>query len=129
MSEGKRPQGAGRLEQPMGILLRTGVLLSAFVVAIGAVMFLLHHGIQQPHFSLFQGQPLELRSVGTIITAASHFEPLAIIQFGLIILIATPIARVLFSLLGFIVERDWMYVAVTALVLTLLLFGLFGGGS
>jgi uncharacterized membrane protein len=129
MSEGKRLRGAGRLEQPMGILLRSGVLLSAFVVAIGAVMFLLHHGIQQPHFSLFQGQPLELRSVGAIITAASHFEPLAIIQFGLILLIATPIARVLFSLLGFIVERDWMYVAVTALVLTLLLFGLFGGGS
>jgi uncharacterized membrane protein len=113
----------------MGILLRSGVLLSAFVVAIGAVMFLFHHGIQHPHFALFQGQPLELRSVGTIVVAAFHLQPLAIIQFGLLLLIATPITRVLFSLLGFMVQRDWIYIGITAVVLSLLLFGLFGGGS
>jgi uncharacterized membrane protein len=129
MTKEKDAQGAGQLEQLMGILLRSGVLLSAFVVAIGAVMFLFHHGIQHPHFALFQGQPLELRSVGTIVVAAFHLQPLAIIQFGLLLLIATPITRVLFSLLGFMVQRDWIYIGITAVVLSLLLFGLFGGGS
>jgi uncharacterized membrane protein len=129
MTKEKDAQGAGQLEQLMGILLRSGVLLSAFVVAIGAVMFLFHHGIQHPHFALFQGQPLELRSVGTIVVAAFHLQPLAIIQFGLLLLIATPITRVLFSLLSFMVQRDWMYIGITAVVLSLLLFGLFGGGS
>jgi uncharacterized membrane protein len=129
MTKEKVAQGAGQLEQLMGILLRSGVLLSAFVVAIGAVMFLFHHGIQHPHFALFQGQPLELRSVGTIVVAAFHLQPLAIIQFGLLLLIATPITRVLFSLLSFMVQRDWMYIGITAVVLSLLLFGLFGGGS
>jgi uncharacterized membrane protein len=129
MTKEKVAQGAGQLEQLMGILLRSGVLLSAFVVAIGAVMFLFHHGIQHPHFALFQGQPLELRSVGTIVVAAFHLQPLAIIQFGLLLLIATPITRVLFSLLGFMVQRDWIYIGITAVVLSLLLFGLFGGGS
>jgi uncharacterized membrane protein len=129
MTKEKVAQGAGQLEQLMGILLRSGVLLSAFVVAIGAVMFLFHHGIQHPHFALFQGQPLELRSVGTIVVAAFHLQPLAIIQFGLLLLIATPITRVLFSLLSFTVQRDWMYIGITAVVLSLLLFGLFGGGS
>jgi uncharacterized membrane protein len=125
----KESHRAGRLERVLGVLLRTGVLLSALVVAIGAVLFLLHHGMQHPHFSLFQGQPPELRSVGAIAAAAWKLDALAVIQFGLLLLIATPIARVVFSLVGFWVERDWMYVAVTAVVLALLLFGLFGGGK
>ncbi len=129
MSEPEEVERTRKLEQVLGLLLRTGVLLAAFVVAIGAVLFLVHHGMQQPHFSLFQGQPPELRSVGAIVVAAFNLDALAVIQMGLLLLIATPIARVLYSLVGFVIERDWMYIAVTAIVLALLLFGLFGGGS
>ena len=129
MADGTKVREAGRLEQLLGVLLRSGVLLSAVVVAFGAILFLVHHGMQQPHFSLFQGQPPELRTVGAIAVAAFRLDALAVIQFGLILLIATPIARVVFSLVGFTVERDWMYVGVTAVVLALLLFGLLGGGS
>ncbi len=117
------------LEQLLGTLLRSGVLLAAAVVAIGAVMFLSSHAMQQPHYTNFQGQPPELRSVGAVVANAFRLEPLGVIQFGLLLLIATPIARVLFSLIGFFVERDWVYVALTAVVLTVLLLGLFGGGS
>src|SRR5512133_3981531 len=122
-------QQAGHLERLLGVLLRSGVLLAAFVVAIGAALFLLHHGTQQPHYSLFHGQPPELRSVSAIIAGAFRLDALAVIQLGLLLLIATPIARVVFSLVGFVVQRDWMYIGVTAVVLTLLLFGLFGGGG
>ena len=129
MVESTEVDSAGKLEHVLGHLLRTGVLIAAFAVAIGAIFFLVHHGMEQPHFSLFQGQPPELRSVGAIAAAASRLDALAVIQFGLLLLIATPIARVVFSLVGFFLQRDWMYIAVTAMVLTLLLFGLFSGGS
>ncbi len=125
----QKARSEGKLERLLGVLLRTGVLLAAFVVAIGAVLFLLSHGGQQPHYSVFDGQPPELRSVVAIVTGAFKLNTLAIIQFGLLLLIATPIARVVFSLVGFAVERDWMYIGVTAIVLALLLFGLFGGGK
>jgi uncharacterized membrane protein len=42
----------------------------------------------------------------------------------LLLLIATPVARVLFSVLGFGLERDWMYVVITLLVLALLVYTL-----
>jgi uncharacterized membrane protein len=40
------------------------------------------------------------------------------------LLIATPVARVLFTVFAFAYERDWTYVAVTLIVLTLLLYSL-----
>jgi len=45
------------------------------------------------------------------------------------VLIATPIARVVFSLLAFLWQRDWTYVMVTAIVLGLLVYSLFGRHS
>jgi uncharacterized membrane protein len=51
----------------------------------------------------------------------------AIVQLGLVMLIATPIARVAFTLIAFALQRDRVYVGVTLLVLALLLFGLFFG--
>ena len=89
-------------------------------------LFLIRHGMDYPHYTAFAGQPPMLRSVGAIVAGVSHLDPLAIMQFGLLLLIATPIARVVFSLLGFAVQRDWMYVVFTTIVLSLLLFGLFG---
>jgi uncharacterized membrane protein len=42
-------------------------------------------------------------------------------------LVATPVARVLFSLVGFAIQRDRTYVAVTLIVLAVLIYGLSGG--
>jgi uncharacterized membrane protein len=51
-----------------------------------------------------------------------------LIQLGLLFLIATPIARVAFSIAGFAVERDWMYVGFTVIVLVILLYSFLGSG-
>ena len=59
-----------------------------------------------------------------IVQQATALSPLGLIQFGLLLLIATPVARVLFSVLGFALERDWLYVVVTLLVLALLIYTL-----
>ena len=59
-----------------------------------------------------------------IVHGAMELRPLELIQFGLLLLIATPVARVMFSVLGFALERDWMYVVITLLVLALLIYTL-----
>jgi uncharacterized membrane protein len=56
-----------------------------------------------------------------------HFSAAAVIQFGLLLLIATPVARVVFSAIAFAVERDKLYVAFTLTVLAILTYSLMGG--
>jgi uncharacterized membrane protein len=50
-----------------------------------------------------------------------------LIQLGLLLLIATPVARVVFTVFAFFMERDYTYVAVSLLVLGILLLGFFVG--
>jgi len=45
----------------------------------------------------------------------------------MLLLILTPVARVGFSVVAFVVERDRMYVAMTLVVLAVLLYSLLAG--
>jgi uncharacterized membrane protein len=107
-------------------LLRGGVLLSALVVFAGAIVYLIRHGAAPADYRTFQGEPAELKSVPGIIRYALSGHGRAIIQLGLLVLIATPVTRVAFSIFGFAAERDRMYVGVSAIVLLVLLYSLFG---
>ena len=60
---------------------------------------------------------------------ASSFSGRGIIQFGLLLLIATPVMRVAFTVISFMIQRDRVYVGVTLIVLAVLLFSLTGGGQ
>jgi len=115
-----------RIEIIIGTLLRTGVILSAVVVLIGAVLYLQHHGDDFPNYTTFHGEPERLKSLVAIVQGAIALEPRDIIQFGLLLLIATPVARVLFSAIAFAIERDYLYVLITVIVLGILLYSLFG---
>ncbi len=116
-----------RVELIVGNLLRAGVVTAAAVVALGAAIFLLRHGREIPHYRVFAGEPTDLRTVSGILSGILTFRGREIIQFGLLLLIATPVARVAFSVLAFALERDRLYVVVTLLVLAVLLFSLAGG--
>jgi uncharacterized membrane protein len=52
----------------------------------------------------------------------------AIIQLGILLLIATPIARVAFALLAFAIERDRLYICISLTVLAVLAWGMLRGG-
>lgn len=56
-------------------------------------------------------------------------RPRAGIQFGLLLLIATPVARVVFSIFAFAAQRDWIYVGVSMIVLSILAYSLSGAGA
>lgn len=123
-------EGAKRPEQHfdnvIALVLRTGVLLAALFVVTGGVLYLAGEHGAVPDYRVFHSEPAELRSVGGIVHEALELHGAGLIQFGLLVLIATPIARVILSIVVFLYERDWIYVAVTLLVLGLLLYSLLG---
>jgi|SRR5678816_1227491 len=105
-------------------VLRAGVLLSALIVAFGGVTFLVRHGLERPTYHVFRGEPQPFRTVTGIFETARDLSGRGLVQLGLLLLIATPIARVVFSIVGFVQQRDWLYVGVTAVVLVLLAYSL-----
>ena len=115
------------VEQLVGRVLQIGVLISALIVAIGGIMLLASHGRDVPSYASFHGEPLELSTLGGVVRGLLALDPRAIIQFGLVLLIATPVLRVALTLVAFILQQDRKYVVITAIVLTLLLYGLVFG--
>ncbi len=114
-----------RFDNLLGNLLRLGVILAASVVAAGAVLFLIHHGVERPDYHIFRGEPSDLRRVNGILADAFDARGRGLIQFGLLLLVATPIARVVFSAAIFALERDRRYVVFTLIVLAVLCYSLF----
>jgi uncharacterized membrane protein len=116
-----------RLERIIGALLQAGLTVSGLLVVIGGAVELIRHGTQAPQYRVFLGEPTNLSTVRGIVAHALAGHGRGIIQMGLLLLIATPVARVAFSAVGFLLERDWLYVVVTLLVLAVLIFSLAGG--
>src|SRR5262245_52778221 len=116
-----------RVEQRLGNLLRAGVLLAAGVVALGGAVYLVRHGAEPADLHSFRGEPEGLRSREGVVRGALAGRGRSLIQLGVLLLIATPVARVAFSLYAFARQRDRTYVAVTLIVLVVLLVSLFGG--
>lgn len=115
------------MEQIIGRLLQLGVLLAAAVVLVGAIALLVRSGHDIAGFQVFRGENASLTSIKGIITAATHGDSRGIVQLGLLLLIATPIARVALTLVAFVIQRDRLYVFTTLIVLILLLYGLIWG--
>ena len=102
-----------RIDMLMGLLLRTGVSLAATIVLVGGVVFLARHRVPVTNYRVFQGEPAELRTLRGIFREAFVWHGRGLIQLGLLLLIATPVARVAFSVGAFLYERDWKHVAVS----------------
>lgn len=109
------------LENSVAILLRCGVTLSALVVLIGGI--LLHRQLLSPipNYTHFHTGDPGLHSVLGILQGAINFTPKSVISLGLLLLIATPVARVLLCVVGFARQRNMLYVAISALVLLILI--------
>lgn len=113
------------VELRVGALLKAGVLTASALVAVGGVIYLIKYGAAPPHHETFTGEPDDLKSISGIVRAAWELRARGLIQLGLLVLLATPVARVAFSLYAFVQQRDRTYVLITAFVLLLLLGSLF----
>ena len=117
-----------RIDQVIGNLLRIGVIASAVVVLVGGVLFIAREGRQpSPKLDTFRAEPEELRRPGAILRETPTLNSRALIMLGLLLLIATPVARVIFSIFAFTLQRDYLYVLFTVIVLAVLLYSLFSG--
>ena len=116
------------VEQVVGQLLRYGVITASVVAFVGGVFYLLQHGTGAvPQYSNFVGEGAGYTTFKGIFKGAAEFNATEVIQLGVLILIATPILRVLFSLLAFILEKDKLYVFITLIVLSVIMTSIFGG--
>jgi len=115
-----------RVEDIIGTLLRTGVIVAALVTLAGGIVYLIRNGHSPANYRVFRGEPTDLRHIRGILRETRALHGRGIIQLGLVLLIATPVARVAFSIFGFAAEKDRLYVAFTTIVLAILLYGLLG---
>lgn len=118
-----------RIEQTLGRLLQLGVLLAASIVALGAAGYLATHAGSSVDYRTFHATTADLRSIRMIVAGAARLRSVSLIQFGLLLLIALPIARVGLSLIAFVMQRDRLYIALTAVVLAILAYGLTGASA
>jgi uncharacterized membrane protein len=115
-----------KLQRLIGVTLRTGVLSASALGLLGGVLFFASRP-QAADFRVFQGASMPFSDPAQILRQA--FAPpgellslrgLSIIQLGILVLLATPVIRVVFSVVGFALERDRTFVMITLLVLVVL---------
>ena len=114
-----------RMEEVMGRLLQVGVLLASFVMLAGGVFYLMAHRSEKPDYRVFTREPQTFGHFNSVLHGVATGDPAATIQVAVLLLIATPVARVVFALIAFAIERDRLYVVVSTVVLAVLLYGFF----
>jgi uncharacterized membrane protein len=124
MAEAKNRMTDAEMDRIISVLLRTGVILSSIVVFIGGIVYLVQHKGDAPSYHVFQGEPAAWTAFGRITKGLFSWRGRNWIQFGLLMLLATPVARVVFCVFAFIQEKDRTYVFLTLIVLSVLTFSL-----
>ena len=115
-----------RVEEVMGNLLRAGISLAAAAVLTRGIFYLIRYHSTSPGYRVFRGEPADLRSVSGILADAMELRSRGLIQLGLLLLVATPVARVVFSVFAFARQHDLTYVVLTLIVLAVLIYSLVG---
>jgi uncharacterized membrane protein len=114
-----------KIELILSWILRIGVSVSLAVITFGLIISFVHH----PTYNTTASELGPLTSVGATFPHTLHqtwrslrdFRGQAIVVAGLLLLILTPVMRVAVSVLSFMYEKDWPFVWITLVVLTLLI--------
>src|SRR5262245_18723223 len=106
MAEGGRGWSDEQVEQFLGNLLRAGVVVAAAVVLAGGPLYLARHGGEPADHRVFRGEASDYRSPSGIVAGAWGLRGRGLIQLGLLLLIATPVARLALSAVAFARQRD-----------------------
>jgi len=116
------------IEKIIGLQLRYGVVIASLIVLIGGILYLVQQGQASiPPYHTFLGETAGYTTFSQIVKGIGAGQAKGIVQAGVVVLIATPILRIAFSLVGFILEKDRLYIIITAIVLSVMLFSIFGG--
>ena len=102
--------------------------LSAVIVAVGGVLYLIQQGSRPVDYHAFAGAGHGLPDLATILREAMALRGEDVIAVGLMVLVATPVARVALLAVAFARAGDRLYALVSLLVLTVLILSLVFGG-
>jgi uncharacterized membrane protein len=108
-------------------VLRAGTIVSITIVFIGGVFFIYRHGHSISDYHKWNGIPGFIRTPSGIFHGIWALHGQAMIQLGIVLLIATPILRIAFSAIGFVLEKDYMYLGISLLVLGIIFFSMMSG--
>jgi uncharacterized membrane protein len=116
------------MQRVLFLVLIVGVTVSSFTIAFGAAL-LLYQSPGVDFSSYYQYPPRIEGSIysvnpSRIFAEALSLQPIALIELGVLILLAVPVIRVGLSILLFAFERDILYSILTLVVLIILLFGI-----
>jgi uncharacterized membrane protein len=116
------------MQQLIGTALRVGVMTACTIALVSGLYYLIRHGAEpMPDYTTFHGEPTSLTTLSGIFTGLLHFQAKNWIQLGVLVLMLTPIIRILLSLIDFARERDWLYVTITAIVFLVIISNSLGG--
>lgn len=115
------------MQAVIGWVLRAGVFISMIVVFFGGIIYLKRHGNSIANYHKFTGVPEFLQSPAGIINGIFNLRGRAIVQAGIVLLIATPVVRIIFSLIGFVIEKDHLYTFITSIVLVVIIISAISG--
>lgn len=122
--------GEKDFQKMVGNVLRYGVWISLSVAFIGGIVYLVHHGSDIENYSVFKEND---RNIFEVITAVYNGviqgRGESIIFFGVVLLFLTPVFRVLLSLFSFLLEKDYLYVVITAIVICIIIMSISFGFS
>lgn len=111
----------------LGTLLRAGVIISMSIVLLGGVIFLVHNKGVLIDYKIFKPELSEFSSIVSIFKGVLTFRGDAIVQFGVLMLIFTPIARIVFAIFSFLIEKDYLYVIIGLIILSIITLSLNSG--
>lgn len=117
-----------RMDLAIGKLLRFGVIFSAVLVSFGGIVYLQHPLRPAPKYNHFLAESTSVQGIAGVLRGAVHLDANSVIQLGLLFLIATPVARVAFCIVGFARQKDRLYILISSSVFVILVYSLIQGG-
>jgi uncharacterized membrane protein len=102
-----------RMNRTMYLVLVTGMVLSFSIMIIGLMLYAINpiEGTTLPLDRLFDG--------------IVHGNPIAVIDLGIVLLIATPLVRIVAAGITFGIEKDYRFVGIAIFVLAMIFIGIF----
>jgi uncharacterized membrane protein len=117
-----------QMDLAIGKLLRFGVIFSAVLVSFGGILYLQHPLRPAPKYHHFLAESTSLQGIAGVLRGAVHLNANSMIELGLLFLVATPVARVAFCVVGFARQKDSLYIVISSSVLAILIYSLIQGG-
>lgn len=110
------------MNELIGNTLRIGVFTACIIALLGGIYYLATtSGHPVPDYATFHKGAVSYTTFEGIVRGAFSLSATEWMQLGVVVLMLTPIMRVVLSLVDFSIQRDWLYMAITAIVLVVII--------